>query len=79
MDGFLCQQYMKEMFLVLPLKFTVYFDVCGPVPLLYTHVPIYMCVSRQFVGRCGQCEFQANDGLRKSDNQVNALTLSHNH
>lgn len=67
---------MEEMFLVLTLKFRVCFAVCGPVSLLYTHVPRDMCVS-EFVGRCGQGEFQANDGLRKTDNQVN--TLSHNH
>lgn len=68
MDGSLCQHYLKEMFLVLTLKFAVCFSACGPVPLLYTHVLIYMSIS-EFVGRCGQCEFQANDGLRKSDNK----------
>lgn len=37
---------------------------------LYTYMHIYMCVS-EFVSRCGLCEFQANDGLQKSDNRVN--------
>lgn len=74
MDGSLCQHHLKEMFLVFTLKFTVCFAVCGSVPLLYTHVPIDMCVF-EFAGRCGQGKFQTNDGPWKSDNQVN--TLSH--
>lgn len=38
------------------------------------------CVcEREFVGRCGLFEFQANDRLRESDSAVNGLSLTHNH
>lgn len=76
MDRSFCQHCLKELFLVLNLKcYCVGGGVC-PDWCLCMHMHMYMCVS-EFVGRCGLCEFQANDGLQKSDNRVN--TLSHNH